>query len=110
VDAPPGAATAGTSASDLGTFATPQALVDAVRRSQTLEAPAAQPQGVDNSNAEDSAAGSRSSRCASAAGARVVGRAELSGLPVTVIVVESGGRQTVQVLDVNCMVVFTEPL
>jgi hypothetical protein len=110
VDAPSGAATASTSASDLGTFATPEALVDAVRRSQAVEAPAAQPQGVDNSNAEDSAAASRSSRCASAAGARVVAHAELSGQPVTVIVVESGAQQTVQVLDVNCVVVFTEPL
>jgi hypothetical protein len=110
VDAQSGAATAGTSASELGTFATPQALVDVVRRSQTLEAPAAEPQGGNNSNAQDSAAASRSRSCESGTGVRVVGRAELSGQPVTVIVVESGGQQTVQVLDVNCVVVFTQPL
>jgi hypothetical protein len=84
--------------------------VDVVRRSQTLEAPAAEPQGGNNSNAQDSAAASRSRSCESGTGVRVVGRAELSGQPVTVIVVESGGQQTVQVLDVNCVVVFTQPL
>jgi len=106
----PPAAAGAASTPDLGAFASPQALLDAVRRSQGLEATSARPQSADNSNAQDSAAASRPSSCASGADARIIGRAELSGQPVTVVVVKSDGKQTIQVLDVNCVVVFTEPL
>ncbi len=48
--------------------------------------------------------------CGSRADVTYAARASLSGQPVIVIVSGSAGQQTIEVVDVDCAVVFTQPL
>jgi hypothetical protein len=90
---------------DLGSFQTPQELVDAVTTYTTSARQDLQaaPQAPANSSSAGVPCGSRSD-------VTYVARASLSGQPVIVIVSGSAGQQTIEVDDLNCAVVFTRPL
>jgi hypothetical protein len=86
---------------ELGSFQTPQALADAVKAQLTprnltqAAAPTSPPPDV---------------ACGSRRDVIYVARASLAGQPVVVIVSGSAGQQTIDVVDLNCTVVFTRPL
>jgi hypothetical protein len=48
--------------------------------------------------------------CESGPNMRFVARAELAGKPVLVFVTTTGGHQTLEILDLNCVVLSTQPL
>jgi len=103
-------------APELGSFQTPEDVVDAVRRTQqttattTTPAPTSPPLS-ERSNAQTAKTSDAGGSCLlSRPDAIFVGRAHLSGQPVIVIVFGSPGQQTVELLDSNCAVVFSSLL
>jgi hypothetical protein len=84
---------------ELGSFQTEQDLVDAVKAQNLQAAPGAPTDTFSPAVA-----------CGSRADVTYAARASLSGQPVIVIVSGSAGQQTIEVVDVDCAVVFTRPL
>jgi hypothetical protein len=89
---------------ELGVFQTPQELVDAVKAKRPFvpQALQATPAAPADSSVPDLACGSRD--------VTYIARASLSGQPVIVIVSGIAGQQTIEVVDLNCTVVFSGPL
>jgi len=90
---------------ELGSFQTPQELVDAVK----AEMPPA-PQALQPTRAAPATTSSTGVTCGSRDNVTYMARASLSGQPVIVIVSASAGQRTIEVVDFNCTVVFTRPL
>jgi hypothetical protein len=99
------AAAGASSASVLGSFQTPQELVEAVKTHIT---PATQ--NVQSAPTIEPSASFLVPPCRPRTDVIYVARASLSGQPVTVIVSGRAGQQTIEVDDLNCAVVFTQPL
>jgi hypothetical protein len=99
------AAAAAGDLAELGSFQTPQELVDAVK---TQMPPA--PQALQATHAASAITSSTGVPCGSRNNVTYTARASLSGQPVIVIVTTSAGQQTIEVVDLNCTVVFTRPL
>jgi hypothetical protein len=90
---------------ELGSFETPQELVDAVKTRETSAA-----QNLQAAPRAPASSSSPGAPCASRSDVTFVARASLSRQPVIVIVSGSAGQQTLEVDDINCAVVFTRPL
>ncbi|HEX2384723.1 MAG TPA: hypothetical protein VHI95_18915 [Acidimicrobiales bacterium] len=96
-------------ASELGSFQTPEGLVDAVRHLQQSSATFSQEEKSQRDTASAAPSAAEGS-CQPRADATFVASALLSGQPVIVIVSGRPGQQTVEVDDVNCTVLFTQAL
>jgi hypothetical protein len=90
---------------ELGSFQTEQDLVDAVKAHTTSA-----PQNLQAAPGAPTDTFSPAVACGSRADVTYAARASLSGQPVIVIVSGSAGQQTIEVVDVDCAVVFTRPL
>ena len=86
----------------LGSFQTPQALADAVK--------AQMPPPMNLAQAAAPPSLAPADGCGPRNNVTYVARASLAGQPVLVIVSGPAGQQTIDVVDLDCTVVFTRPL
>jgi hypothetical protein len=102
------AAAAAGGPSDLGSFQTAQQLAEAVKAKMLEASPTLGDQSAAHPPAP--AASLPGGSCESRPDATLVGFAELAGRPVTVIVRFTNGRQTLEVYNLDCTLLFTQPL
>jgi hypothetical protein len=93
---------------DLGSFATRDALVAAVKQanSQFRQETATPPAGASTAQSGSVADAS----CASQAGARLFANAQLAGQPVVVVVTAEPNGETLHVYDTSCALLFSQTL